>query len=636
MAALAHAGPPGLRQGALAGVAPGAAARSGPPSLETGTLGQATARLQAGAPAEAVALLDPYVRTVHGHLAASFHLRGAAHEALGRPDLAARDYRAAQYLAPEGEGPRAALARLGAPPHPGFGDLAGPQAAMTPAQRRCLSLLWIGAARAAHDVLGTGVSRLDRALRASTLGELGRFEEAEAELDRIGSEGEGWALVPYLRSTFAHWRGQGDAEERWLDEARLLAPGSVDVRAAVVARDAGAGRAAKVREFLTWEATRPGGEDPFRRITRAALYASLGEVEPSRAELETLARDYLESPQRLVVLAGLQLRQGLVEEGAASLERLVELAPGNVLLLPTANLLASVGRPQSARRAAGALGHPLRDDPRVLRILGMLASGQGGPRQSGVEDGLSWEATRDTPRAAIQAALALVKAGRDVVDARLGGRVEGPVAFTLVHTPGEPPWGYYDAVRRRVVYRGDLRPARWTPRDQRVLAHVARHEYAHLAFDARLRDPGDPLVTYPRWLMEGIADQLAGGLSYLDAFGYSTGSLDTAALDEAQLARVLAVPILGAGAIPEVDQARAYRQSYHMVGELLDRAARRGRAAAPAAPGPGAWREILALAAALGRGEDLGAELRARFGLGYRELVTRAVLAARREAQRKR
>ncbi len=610
---------PGLALGALLFAAFPWNGRAAPPESRPGSaleaaLEAAARKVTGGDPSGALADLAPWVRRSDGHSAALFQLIGRAHEARGSPLEAARAYRTAGFLAPEAEPPRSALRRLSASRWTGTSQLLGRLGRLDEAIRRTVSLTWIGAAREALEVLGERRDRVARASRANALGELGRFEEAEEELVRIEAEAPRQPLVPYLRASFAHWQGDTDAEASHLAEAARRAPGDPDVEAAEAARFAASGETDRVRAFLVRDQSRPGAEEPQRRLGRAALRVAIGEGEAARQDLAILGRDFLPSPQVLVVEAGLELRSGRIEEGVRALRRMIELAEGNVLLLPAANLLASVGRPELGRRALEGLSPPQRHDPRVLALFHRLSGGQEGSGQGGTRGPLRWRASATMPEAAVERALALLGAARTEVDARLGRPGPDPVDLHLVHVPGESPWGYYDAVTRRIVYRGDF-SAGTDPLSDPLVRHVARHEYAHMAFDALLRGTGEPVVAFPRWMMEGVADRLAGGVEYLGRFGYDPERLAAEpGLDLDRLARILATPILGSGSIPQEDQARAYVVGHRLVGILLERLAR------PGEPEAEAWVRLAELARSLGRGGDLEAGLMAHVGLGLAEL----------------
>lgn len=568
--------------------------------------------LARGRPRECREMLAPRVLEAAGRIPTALYLLGRCREAAGDLPGAIRAYRQAGFLTPDARSVTRALNRLDAFPHPEPSGLYRELGKVHLSARRALSLLWVGRPAAALEVLEDRADAVALAVRAAALGEMGRFVEAEAELALVDGMQPGRAVAPFLRSNFAHWRGETRLEGRLLELARTWSPNSPEIEGALAARAVAAGRTAEVRKYLEWELDQPGADDPYRIVGRAALLTALGDLEDAEVELQAAARAYPPSPQTLVVRAGLELRRGAVEEGVAALSGLLEQAPGNILLLPAANLLASLGRPDLARRAVAGLEPPLRHDPKVRRMLGMLATGEEGEGDAleGTRGAFTWRAAAGTPPEVVRRAVEILIEARKAVDRTLGRPGPEPVVLVIAYAPGEMPWGYYDAVTRRVVFRGDFRASRLGERDLAVVRHVARHEYGHLAFDALVRGEDEPVVTYPRWLMEGIADQLAGGLDYLHSFGYALDALPKASLTEDELARVLAVPILGMGAIPQTDQARAYRQAHDMTGALLARlpAARR-------------WDALAALVLELAGGKDLDDLLRERWGIATADLV---------------
>jgi tetratricopeptide (TPR) repeat protein len=340
----------------------------------------------------------------------------------------------------------------------------------------------------------------------------------------------------------------------------------------------------------------------MRISTRASVLATLGRIEEAKKQLQRLKNEHLLSPQTLIVEAGLRLRQGKISGALKSLEKMVSLTRGSLVLIPAANLLASIGRQDLSYRALERLEPAIARSPRVLRLIAMLSTfPKQGKTQEGASGSFRYVAAKETPTKAIDGVLRLFKRARRFIDARIGRLGPKPVTLYVVYTLGEHPWGYYDAVNRRIVCRGDFRDA-GRGKDA-LLEHLARHEYAHLAFDALVRRPGEGVVPYPRWMVEGVADQLAGGIEYLGKFGYHLGRLDSEPLSGEGLARILSAPVLGMGKISQEDQARAYAQSYEMVGKLLELIGTRK-----------SWLRLAAFVRRLSQGKDLNQELLRQFG----------------------
>lgn len=549
-------------------------------------------------------------RTARGHRAVLCQRQAARLEAAGDRDGAARWTRLGAFLEPSSEFLLERLRSWGEPPPAPPSSLLTRIGPVSREVRAALSLTWLGEPRVALEGLGDRQDPVAEAVRIQILADLGDFDEVRRRLARLElREPRSRAFCLYMRSTLAQWEGDSDAETRFLDAAYTLAPQDPEVRSALVSREVATGNAEVGHAFLEWEAGLPEVSDPSRIATRASVLATLGRMPEAERELARLEREHLVSPQTLIVRAGLRLRQGRRDEAAGALETMVQMTRGSMVLVPAANLLASIGRQDLSHMAIARLEPLVARSPRVQHLLRMLSTYPAEEEfQTGESGPIRYQTGEDTPRSAIRGVLALFQRARRHVDVRLGRPGPKPVTVLLMYTLGEHPWGYYDAVNRRIVCRGDFRHAA-QGRDE-ALEHLARHEYGHMAFDALLREPGEGVVPYPRWLMEGIADQLAGGVEYLGKFGYEVAHLSSEPLEEEALARILAAPVLGMGKIPQQDQARAYAQSHDMVGALLERI------------GPAkTWFRLAAFIRHLSRGKDLGDELERQFDVSVEDLL---------------
>lgn len=569
---------------------------------------------------------DRSLRTALGHTAEACRRRAAAHEVAGDPEGEARFSRLALFLDPEDAESRGRLARRGAPEQGPPPEMLVALGEVDGASRRALSLGWLGEPRQGMRLLESRRDPVALGVRAQLLVDLGDFAAARRVLEDLEGRSAvappGRALGAYLRATIAQWEGDSDAEGRLLEEARRLAPRDPELLGALAARELAAGNAAAGERWLRYEASLPAFSDPGRISTRATLLAALGRTEAAERELERLRREHLLSPQTLIVEAGLRLRQGRAEEAARALEQMVAQTRGSMVLVPAANLLASIGRQQLAHQAVARLEPAIARSPQVQQLLERLSSlPADGRMQQGRRGGIAWQAAAGAPVTAVDGALLVFQEARAYVDAAIGRAGPDPFPLTIVHTPGEAPWGYYDAVQRRIVCRGDYRGVARERRGDALLEHVARHEYAHLAFDSLLRREGEGIVPYPRWMMEGVADQLAGGVEYLAEFGYHLVGLDPEPMSEDALARVLAAPVLGMGRIHQDDQARAYAQSHAMVGALLKSLGEQSR-----------WLRLAAFVRRLAEGRDLKLELKRQFATDVEGLA--AAYTRRQRARR--
>lgn len=563
-------------------------------------------------PGPADAAPEDAFRTAAGHTAAACRARAADLEDEARREESLRYLRLATFLDPEDLALRDQLLAWQAPPHGPPSDLLTRIGPVDGASRRALSLSWLGESAAGLEVLEGKHGAMAEAVRAQLLSDLGRFRETRQILDALEeARPRAHAFCLFLRSTLVQWEGDAARELELLEAAAAEAPDSVEVLGSLAARAVSEGNAAAAEKFLRFEAALPRVSDPWRLSTRASLLAALGRTDAATEVLDRLHREHLPSPQTWITEAGLRLRQGRPEEAAAALEKMVEVTRGSLVLIPAANLLASIGRQELARKALDRLEPEVAQRPRVQRLFDMLAVFPAADeRVRGREGALEFITHRDTPELAVRGALRLFRDARAQVDRVLGHPGPVPTVIVVAYRPGEPPWGYYDAVNRRIVCRGDYRAAGRGREVDPTLAHVARHEYGHLAFDARIRRQGEGVVPYPRWMMEGIADQLAGGTAYLEGFGYTRGQLRGPDLDEGALNRILASPVMGFGKIRQADQARAYSQSYRMVGQLLDRL-----------DGEDEWAALAEFVRGLGQGRDLTAALRERFATNVGELI---------------
>jgi hypothetical protein len=574
----------------------------------------AAALAAAGATSPPPATPDAF-RTAVGHTAAACRARaGDLEEEAGR-EAALRYLRLATFLDPEDLALRDQLLAWRVPPHGPPSDLLTRIGPVDGPCRRALSLSWLGESAAALEVIDGRRGAVAEAVRSQLLSDLGRFEQARAILDTLEeTRREAQAFVLFMRSILAQWEGDAAAELAYLKAATAVAPDSVEVRGSLAARAVSEGNAREAERFLRFEAALPRVSDPWRLATRASLLAALGRTDAASQSLDRLHREHLPSPQTWITEAGLRLRQGRPGEAAAALEEMVGVTRGSLVLIPAANLLASIGRQDLARQALDRLEPEVASRPRVQRLFDMLAVFPDAEHRVEGRDGpLAFITHEDTPKEAVRGALHLFRAAREAVDRRLGMPGPIPTVIVIAYRPGEPPWGYYDAVNRRIVCRGDYRAVGRAKGADATLAHVARHEYGHLAFDARIRRAGEGVVPYPRWMMEGIADQLAGGTDYLLGFGYSERQLRGPSLDEGALNRILASPVMGFGKIRQADQARAYAQSYAMVGQLLERL-----------HGEDPWRDLATFVRQLGQGRDLGKALAERFETDVPALIRRA------------
>lgn len=483
-----------------------------------------------------------------------------------------------------------------------IGDLQGPH-------RRALFFLWLGRPGVALECLAGDSTWVGRALLAQSYAELGEFTQARSWLQVLEDHPPARAFAAFLRSSMADWEGDADLESRWLEEARNLVPESIEIRATLASRFATRGESKPVDQFLEWDAQQPGAEGPVRQLSRAGLLAALGRLEPARKLLVSARSAAPRSPQISVVQAGIELRAGNVPKALEALKEVVELARGSLILIPTANLLATLGHGDLAQTALSSLQPSLRYSPKVRQLLAMLDARHETPKT------LSWGPFRlDYDNSTPESVLARVRdsfdRARAIVDRNLGAPGPEPVELSLVFSPGDPPWGYYDSIRRKIVCRGDFRPGHQDPSEALVLEHMIRHEYAHLAFDAYLRGGQDALISYPRWLMEGIADQLAGGIDYLSHFSFDVARLPREPRSTEHLSRVLSSPILGFGTLKESDQVQAYFQSYQMVDVLLERIGPRQT-----------YRRLAAFLRRLSQGRDVAEELKRQFGAGVETLT---------------
>lgn len=551
-------------------------------------------------------------RTAAGHTAAACRERaGDLEDEFGR-EQGLRYLRLATFLDPGDLALRDQLMAWRVPPHGPPSDLLTRMGTVDRPCRRALSLSWLGESAAALEILDGQRGAVAEAVRAQLLADLGRFRESRSILDTLEeARPRARAFVLFMRSTLAQWDGDAAAELEYLQAAAAEAPDSVEIRGSLAARAVSEGNARAAEKFLRFEAALPRVSDPWRLATRASLLAALGRTDAASQVLDRLHAEHLPSPQTWITEAGLRLRQGRPTEAADALEAMVDVTRGSLVLIPAANLLASIGRQELARRALDRLDPEVAQRPRVQRLFDMLAVFPSEKdRVSGREGPLKFITDKDTPELAVRGALRLFRRARDAVDRRLGRPGPVPTVIVIAYRPAEPPWGYYDAVNRRIVCRGDYRAAGRGKKIEPTLAHVARHEYGHLAFDARIRRKGEGVVPYPRWMMEGIADQLAGGTDYLRGFGYSRRQLRGAPLDEGALNRILASPVMGFGKIRQADQARAYAQSFRMVGQIMAKLDEQDP-----------WTPLAAFVRELGQGRDLGSALRDRFETSVGALI---------------
>ena len=551
-------------------------------------------------------------RTAAGHTAAAARaLAGDLEEEASREE-SLRYLRLATFLDPGDLALRDQLMAWRVPPHGPPSDLLMRIGPVDETCRRALSLSWLGESAAGLELLEGKRGAVAEAVRSQLLADLGRFEAARRILEMLAeARPKARPFVLFMRSTLAQWEGDAAAELEFLQAAAREAPNSVEVRGSLAARAVSEGNARGAEKFLRFEAALPRVSDPWRLATRASLLAALGRTDAAGQLLDRLHREHLPSPQTWITEAGLRLRQGRPADAAAALERMVEVTRGSLVLIPAANLLASIGRQELARQALDRLDPEVAARPRVQRLFDMLAVFPSAEdRVRGREGPIEFITDEGTPELAVRGALRLFRRARKAVDRRLGRPGPVPTVIVIAYRPAEPPWGYYDAVNRRIVCRGDYREAGQGRDIDPTLAHVARHEYGHLAFDARIRRQGEGVVPYPRWMMEGIADQLAGGTAYLRGFGYTQRQLAGEALDEGALNRILASPVMGFGKIRQADQARAYAQSYRMVDALLEDLD-------PRDP----WTPMAAFVRQLGQGRDLGDALREHFHTSVKELI---------------
>jgi tetratricopeptide (TPR) repeat protein len=240
-----------------------------------------------------------------------------------------------------------------------------------------------------------------RALRGKTLLNLGRAEEAAAELDRA------LALSPGLE-TALRWRAQtklaggaadvargdlaqlgggeplldglahavrGDAEKAEQSWSKLLRrrPRSAAARALLGLSLAGRGRISEGRKALE-AAVRDGGRAPLLLGLRGLVARQEGRYEESLRDL-TEALDGEPMPWLFSHRADLLNRMGFYKEALADLKKLSELAPsGPEPFAQAANILFDQGYYDAALRAASRAIELAPGQPRLLARRAVLLS----------------------------------------------------------------------------------------------------------------------------------------------------------------------------------------------------------------------------------------------------------------------
>ncbi len=565
--------------------------------------------------------------TLEGHTLARFQKAAQAAESLGRLEQAEQYCRQASFLDPNDKYCGEWLTQRNLKPHAPPSTLLTQWAKVTLQDRIALSLGWLGQPREGLRALKRARRLAAKAVRAQLYSDLGLFSEAEEILKQLEKNPQALAWVAYLRSGKAQWDGDSAQEEYWLKLGLQGAPKNPELQGAWAAKMLAQGDFEAAQKFLDREAQERKYSDPWRLGTQAALLAAQGKTQPAHRVYQQLKRSHLPSPQLYVTEAGLALKRGQAPEAVRALRDLVQSTKGSIILLPAVNLLASLGEPALARRALTRLEPKVAQLPRVQKLLQMLvAMPDPEDAQTGREGDFRYVTDRSTPELAVRGALRLMRHARASVDQRIGRAGPKPVDLVLAYSADELPWGYYDGIHRRIVLRGDTRRFARAKTLDPAFSHVARHEYGHFAFDAILRKPGEGVLVYPRWIMEGVADHLAGGTGYLKHMGYDVSSLAETPMNFGELTRILSSPVLGFGAIAQNDQAQAYAQSYEMVKSLM-RALNDGASYAHKADDSMdlqgvvlRWRRLAQFVRRLSTGYDLRVALKQSLGMSESDL----------------
>ncbi|MBI2942988.1 MAG: tetratricopeptide repeat protein [Candidatus Wallbacteria bacterium] len=230
-------------------------------------------------------------------------------------------------------------------------------------------------------------------------------------------------------------------------------------------------------------------------------------------------------------LAHVYIQNGQLEQGLTALDRVLERVPGDASALSMRSCL--VERIELVRRG-------------VQTQIGAFHFVHSPELGRQVLDGIA----------------ALFQEAYTIVCPQLGGFPTRVDVWIFDQTSGQLP-AYYNHLNDEIVVSRKYFSNLGNPAQRRIGRHLVLHEFTHLVAYQKLGKPA--FTTRSLWLMEGLAERMAGGYEYADVevpWLFRDGLLDFSALAEQ-------LPVSAVGSSQA--RAKAYVQAFLMVDWLFRR-----------------------------------------------------------------
>ena len=366
-------------------------------------------------------------------------------------------------------------------------------------------------------------SRLARALLAQN-----RLPEAAEQLRVALTATPAEALTLATAALYHLRRGRYDLSQQYADRALAVDPASKE--AALVAADLACNRddlagARRTLERLLHD----NPADPDGLYMMGVVLFNQRDFQEAQSYLERSSTINTFAAGILRDLAQVLVQNGQLERALATLDRLLERFPDDA---PGRSLRSSLTERLELTR------HGVQTQVGVFHVVH----------------------SPDLPSKILDGIVSSFRTACDAICPRLGYSPKNVNVWIFEQTQNQLP-AFYNHLSDEIIVSRKYFERMDEPEQRRIGLHLVLHEFTHLVAYQRL---GQPAFT-PRalWLMEGLAELMAGGYDYSDV-GVSSIFAD-GLLDFSQLAEHL--PVSAAETGPS--RVKAYVQSYLMVDWLF-------------------------------------------------------------------